>query len=232
MVHFLGVPPFRSGSEYLIFQKILKLDYGFPEGFIEDAKDLVKKLLVLEPTDRLGACDETPYLSLREHNLFKGINWNNLGNPPRICPYLPDGDSSVLRNQYKIPDTEETGLDDKRISKLQLESLCSTSSQPRRGIADVDPSEIKSRLEDQKRGKWHAFVEGNLILKQGLLDKRKGLRSRRRMFLLTLGPHLYYVDPGAMVLKGEIPWTAELKPDAKNFKLFFVHTVSYTFLLS
>ena len=26
------------------------------------------------------------------------------------------------------------------------------------------------------------------------------------MFLLTEGPHLYYVDPGNKVLKGQIPW--------------------------
>ena len=34
-------------SEYLIFQKILKLEYEFPEGFCEEAKDLVQKLLVM-----------------------------------------------------------------------------------------------------------------------------------------------------------------------------------------
>ena len=105
------------------------------------------------------------------------------------------------------------------------------------------------KLERQEReNDYHRFVEGNLILKQGLLDKRVGLFARRRMMLLTEGPHLYYVDPQNMVLKGEIPWlvplfffvvledvsslllfncrSKELKPEAKNFKIFFVHTVS------
>lgn len=44
--------------------------------------------------------------------------------------------------------------------------------------------------------------------------------------MLTEGPHLYYVDPVNKVLKGEIPWSQELRPEAKNFKTFFVHTVS------
>lgn len=44
--------------------------------------------------------------------------------------------------------------------------------------------------------------------------------------LLTEGPHLYYVDPVNKVLKGEIPWSPELRPEAKNFKTFFVHTVT------
>lgn len=38
-----GLPPFQSQSEYLIFQKIQKLEYSFHEGFDEHAKDLIKK---------------------------------------------------------------------------------------------------------------------------------------------------------------------------------------------
>lgn len=33
-------------NEYLIFQKIIKLEYEFPEKFFPKAKDLVKQLLV------------------------------------------------------------------------------------------------------------------------------------------------------------------------------------------
>jgi hypothetical protein len=55
----------------------------------------------------------------------------------------------------------------------------------------------------------------------------QGLFARRRMLLLTLGPHLYYVDPVNMIVKGEIPWSPELRVEPKNFKIFFVHTVSF-----
>ena len=37
---------FQGLSEYLTWQKIKQLDYSFPEGFDEQAKDLVSKLLV------------------------------------------------------------------------------------------------------------------------------------------------------------------------------------------
>lgn len=57
----------------------------------------------------------------------------------------------------------------------------------------------------------------------------QGLFARRRQLLLTEGPHLYYVDPVNRVLKGEIPWSSELRPEAKNFKTFFVHTVNKDF---
>lgn len=79
--------------------------------------------------------------------------------------------------------------------------------------------------------KWHQFVDGEVIIKQGFVNKRKGLFARKRMLLLTTGPRLIYVDPVQMVKKGEIPWSAELKTETKSFKIFFVHTVSVAVLL-
>lgn len=79
---------------------------------------------------------------------------------------------------------------------------------------------------DQDDEKWLQFVEGETILKKGFVNKRKGLFARKRMFLLTTGPRLFYIDPVSMVKKGEIPWSADLRVEAKNFKIFFVHTVS------
>lgn len=51
------------------------------------------------------------------------------------------------------------------------------------------------------------------------------------MLLLTTGPRLFYIDPVQMVKKGEIPWSPELRVEPKNFKIFFVHTVSHLFFL-
>ncbi|KAM0752928.1 kinase-like protein [Meredithblackwellia eburnea MCA 4105] len=53
-----GRPPFQARTEYLMFQKIIKLEYEFPPEFPDDAKDLVQKLLVLDPTERLGGTEE------------------------------------------------------------------------------------------------------------------------------------------------------------------------------
>ncbi|THH30304.1 hypothetical protein EUX98_g3889 [Antrodiella citrinella] len=46
---------FHGLSDYLTLEKIKKLDYSFPDGFNEEAKDLVQKLLVRDPTLRFGA---------------------------------------------------------------------------------------------------------------------------------------------------------------------------------
>ncbi|XP_035229482.1 3-phosphoinositide-dependent protein kinase 1-like [Stegodyphus dumicola] len=235
-----GLPPFRAANEYLMFQKISKLEYDFPDGFSVLAKDLVQKLLVLEPSERLGSKDTNGYPSIRRHSFLNNIPWDTLHEctPPRILPYLPGTSSNEeLRSQYQVPDHLEPGLDDKQMTRLlglALQEDEEVVSKPARktSILDIQPDEMAQRLELQaKNNTWHKFVQGNLILKQGLVDKRKGLFARRRMLLLTTGPHLYYVDPQNMVLKGEIPWSPELRAEPKNFKIFFVHTPNRTYYL-
>jgi 3-phosphoinositide dependent protein kinase-1 len=56
----------------------------------------------------------------------------------------------------------------------------------------------------------------------------QGLFARNRMFLLTEGPHLYYVDTVNNELKGEVPFSPHMRTEAKNFKTFFIHTLCET----
>ena len=70
---------------------------------------------------------------------------------------------------------------------------------------------------------FHKFVCGNLIIKQGFLEKRVGLFARRRMFLLTEGPRLFYVDAVKMECKGEIKFDKDIRTEIKDFKVFFIH---------
>lgn len=54
---------FFARNEYHIFQKILKLNYEFPEGFDSDGKEVVEKLLVS---------------NMNELNLLNsGVTWSN-----------------------------------------------------------------------------------------------------------------------------------------------------------
>ncbi|KOB74756.1 Phosphoinositide-dependent kinase 1 [Operophtera brumata] len=222
-----GLPPFRAATEFLTFQKVLKMDYEFPEGFPADAKDLVEKILVLDHTQRLGSDDKGDmYGSIRNHPFFDGIDWDNLceQTPPTICPYLPFG---AFEEEYIVPDYLEPGLGNDQLKRLWEIDLCTS-----KGLLSISAEEKRHRLEEQGRdSKWHQFVDGELVLKQGLIDKRKGLFARRRMLLLTTGPRLFYVDPTNMVLKGEIPWSPELRVEAKNFKIFLVHTPNRTYYL-
>ncbi|KAF8548443.1 kinase-like protein, partial [Imleria badia] len=74
---------FQGLSEYLTWQKIKSLDYSFPPGFDEDAKDFVSQLLVRDPLQRLGAFRAPSSPSpLRAHPFLASINWNTLWTDP------------------------------------------------------------------------------------------------------------------------------------------------------
>lgn len=247
-----GKLAFKGTTDFIIFGKILKLEYVFPNGFNETIKDLVQKLLVIKPEERLGSQDELtdratneplPYKSIRAHPFFAPLKdrWETLHKEeaPEVGPYLPgskpceDLRSSNFRcNVDQANDDIEPGLDDKQITRLLGLGLYDEEKPPSshpglKSIMGFSEEEKRLRLARQeKESKWHRFVDGNLILKEGFINKRKGLFARRRMFLLTTGPHLYYVDEEKMVRKGEIPWSTQMKTEHKNFKNFFVHTVS------
>ena len=219
------------------------------------ARDLVEKLLVISPEARLGAGDSPGhYSSLKSHPFFQNIEFSSLHSttPPNIQPWVGDPDqedpiwsrqadmepglgpsqmSRILRDQ--IGDTtredSDTEWDDGDDGSLNSEGSCIP---PSGNIGDLSDLERSRLLEKQsKTNEFHQFVEGNLILKQGILNKKKGLWSRRRMFLLTEGPRLFYVDPKEKVLKGEIPWSHDMRTEMKNFQIFFVHTPNRVYYL-
>ena len=230
------------------------MEYSFHDGFDAVARDLVEKLLVINPTARLGAQDNPgEYFSLKSHPFFHNINFESLHTttPPHIQPFVGDPDledpvwsrhsmapgmgpsemSRILRDQIGDSSREDSDLECEEGDDVSLNSEGSCIP-PSGNIGDLSDQERDRLLDKQsKTNEFHQFVEGNLILKQGILDKKKGLWSRRRMFLLTEGPRLFYVDPKEKVLKGEIPWSSDMKTEMKNFRIFFVHTPNRVYYL-
>lgn len=81
-----GRPPFKAANEYQTFQKIVGLDYEFPSGFPRPARDLVERLLVLDPSRRLSI------EHIKNHEFFDGIKWGRglwRMKAPRLKPYVP-----------------------------------------------------------------------------------------------------------------------------------------------
>lgn len=67
--HFIFI-----SHEYDIFQKVIRLQYQFPDDFPEVVQDLIKKLVVTDPEARLGSKD---YNDLKSHELFSSIDWTS-----------------------------------------------------------------------------------------------------------------------------------------------------------
>jgi 3-phosphoinositide dependent protein kinase-1 len=81
-----GRPPFKAANEYQTFQKIVHLEYTFPEGFPAIARDLITKLLVLDPAERLSID------GIKSHPFFQGVQWGKglwKQRPPKLRPYNP-----------------------------------------------------------------------------------------------------------------------------------------------
>ncbi|XGW22327.1 hypothetical protein V3C99_004949 [Haemonchus contortus] len=231
-----GQAPFRAVNDFHLMNKIQKLDFSFPVGFPDVPKDFVSQLLVLDPRVRLGSNN---LMDLKSHEFFNGIDWENIMNtePPEIFPSVPPGlEEAELKSLEEMP---EPGLDEKALKRLMNLSLMELGPSQQLSLDSDIPSDMveppkvdkealaarQRKLEKQRQeNPYHMFVQDNLIIRSGLLDKKKGLFSRRRMFLLTEGPHLFYVDPNSMELKGEVLWSPCMRTEVKNFQTFFVHT--------
>lgn len=90
-----GRPPFKAGNEYQTFQKIVALDYVFPDGFPSLARDLVERLLVLDPNRRL------PMDQIMIHPFFDGISWGKglwKQKAPRLKSYIPPPTAPIPLN--------------------------------------------------------------------------------------------------------------------------------------
>lgn len=85
----VGVPPFKGKTEYATFEKIVHLQYQWPDFFIPELiKDIVSKLLLLNPQERLSI------QQLQQHPWFSRLNWDDKTKiwsipPPKIDQYRP-----------------------------------------------------------------------------------------------------------------------------------------------
>lgn len=78
-----GKTPFKCDNQCTTFDRILACDYKMPdESKIPlDAQDLIRRLLVVDPSQRLGSGSDDSDLSmnaLKSHRFFEGINFNSL----------------------------------------------------------------------------------------------------------------------------------------------------------
>jgi len=71
----------KKSHEYDIFQKIVRLEFTIPEDFDQNCANLIRSLVVTEPSQRLGT---QGYDKLKSHVFFETIVWENLSQqqPP------------------------------------------------------------------------------------------------------------------------------------------------------
>lgn len=133
------------------------------------------------------------------------------------------------------------------LAQREMDAMMSSLSEPMdmedaASDADADsptPSKVSAAAVTVLDA-WDAFLNpGEKVLLNGLVVKKRyrftDISSKNRQLLLTDTPRLIYLDPEKNILKGEIPWSADLevvlKPLDTEAGLFDVCTPDRTYYL-
>lgn len=157
MFEFLyGIPPFNAGEAEQVFENILARRIHWPDDPMDDdvspeAKDLINKLLCMDPHARLGANRDEKFASggeeIRSHPWFEDLKWDTLLQ-----------DEAQFVPQLENP--EDTEYFDSRGATLQsfteeVEDPSSSTSAPSTEYVDRPHdalSRVRSQANSMKRG--------------------------------------------------------------------------------
>ncbi|KAI8883173.1 camp-dependent protein kinase 10 [Backusella circina FSU 941] len=99
-----GYPPFYDDNHFGIYERILSGKVQYPNYFDSTAKDLLKKLLMIDRTRRLGNLKGGAE-DIKKHKWFRTTDWHGVLNKTVKAPIIPahsnDYDTS---NFEKYPD--------------------------------------------------------------------------------------------------------------------------------
>lgn len=94
-----GLPPFYSRNRETMFEKIMNAELTFPAFMSEPAKEILSKLLVRDPTLRLGS-GERDAAEIKEMSFFADVDWAGLA-AGRITPaWTPSMVGSLDTSQF------------------------------------------------------------------------------------------------------------------------------------
>ena len=136
---FAGRPPFKAGSEYLTFQKIVNLEYEFPPGFPPAARDLIERCLVLDPARRLTI------EHIKNHEFFDGQQFGKdlwRTRAPRLRPYIPPvQEPTIIQLNGSLPESGPSNLSPQYARATQHPQPTSSGSthRPTRIITELPP---------------------------------------------------------------------------------------------
>ncbi|KAF7375983.1 Protein kinase domain-containing protein [Mycena sanguinolenta] len=101
---------FNDRSDYLTWQKVKRVEYEFPNGFDEQAKDLVTHLLVHDQLQRLGAGPRgsgNDPAALKAHPFFASIAWTSLWTDP-----APPIEAGLVKKEHPLAQGEDRNWED------------------------------------------------------------------------------------------------------------------------
>ncbi|KAH9704214.1 3-phosphoinositide-dependent protein kinase 2 [Citrus sinensis] len=192
-----GTSPFKDTSEWLIFQRIIARDIRFPNYFSDAARDLIDRLLDVDPSRRPGA-GPGGYAVLKMHHFFKGIDWKNIRGqtPPKLAsePMVQSGEGDDVHDSSWNPS--------------HIGDISAKINDGNGGASSSEGSITRLASIDSFDSKWQQFLDpGESVLMISMVKKLQKLTSKKVQLILTNKPKLIYVDPSKLVVKGNIIWS-------------------------
>ncbi|XBW37130.1 hypothetical protein QEN19_002708 [Hanseniaspora menglaensis] len=103
-----GLPPYYDEDVPKMYKKILQEPLRFPDGFDEDAKDLLVRLLNRDPAQRLGA---NGAIEIKKHPFFSQLSWKRLTLKGYIPPYKPPVEDTLDTSNFDSEFTAQRPVD-------------------------------------------------------------------------------------------------------------------------
>ncbi|CAH0486533.1 unnamed protein product [Peronospora farinosa] len=131
---FTGRAPFVAENDYLTFQMIINHssdEFDIPSSVPDTAQDLIRKLLVQDPDERIGAQqNEEGYAALKNHPFFEGIEWDDISDqtPPYHPPELVLSEAKLDGASENWTVAEYFSGDFSESTSDEFSSRCSRSS--------------------------------------------------------------------------------------------------------
>ncbi|KAI7793117.1 ribosomal protein S6 kinase beta-1 isoform X2 [Triplophysa rosa] len=136
-----GAPPFTAENRKKTIDKILKCKLNLPPYLTQEARDLLKKLLKRNASQRLGA-GQGDAIDVQVHSFFRHINWDDLlacKVEPPFKPFLRSADDV---SQFDSKFTSQTPVDSPDDS-----TLSESANQVFLGFTYVAPSVLENMKE-------------------------------------------------------------------------------------
>ena len=238
---FVGKTPFKGKNDEETLNNIRNVNYSFDIkikhekktiNIPNEAKDLIQKILIKDPTKRIGFGSKD-YKEIKEHPFFKGIDFDNLFEEPipinKIYSLLESYGYIVNKDEFKEKDDDiyvnvlnksenDILFDDKNsigsADNADLSTSCKRltfnninifkSSLSNNSINDTNDNMIIENFNKAETPKNERYNNDEILMEDTLYKKSPWFHYNKRYVKLYSKGHLDYYDFSTKVLKGSI----------------------------
>jgi len=240
---FAGRTPFKGKNDEETLNNIRKVNYSFEIekkhekkniNIPKEAKDLIQKILIKDPTKRIGY-GSNDYKEIKEHPFFKGINFDNLFEEPiplsKIYSLLEsygyienkdeskDKDDDIYVNVLNKSENDILYDDNNSIGSVDNADLSTSCKRLSNNNYNLLRNSLNCSINDLKDFKDNMIVENfnkietpknkkhnidEVLIEDTLYKKSPWLHYNKRYVKLYSKGHLDYYDFSTKILKGSI----------------------------